>query len=1007
MTDLLERLRDALADRYVLERELGRGGMAVVFLAHDRKLNRPVALKVLSPELAASLGTERFLREIEIAARLIHPNILGVHDCGEADGQLYYVMPFVEGESLRDRLNREKQVSIEDALQIAREVADALAHAHSQGIVHRDIKPENILFTAGHAVVSDFGIARALTEAGTQTLTETGLTVGTPAYMSPEQATGQKDIDARSDLYSLGCVLYEMLSGETPYGGPTPQAVIAKKLNEPTPRVTVVRELVPPEVEAALHRALAKTPADRFATAEQFARALSTPRQGIALTPSAPGILPRQPPSEDSADGPARGRRGGGLTRPAVVAPAVLAVIALVFIAARFSQHRADVRWARETALPDIKTLIDENDVWRNLVPPYRLAEQAEAILGDDPELVALLSQISREIDINSDPPGAAVYLKEYQDLDTEWSFLGVTPLEDVRVPIGIFRWKLAKEGYDTILAAAATWNIGGEGVSGADFFRRLDEKGDVPPGMVRVEATETPVGPLGDFYIGRYEVTNREYKEFVDTGGYWKREYWKHPFVRDGRELTWEEAAQAFVDQTGQPGPSTWLGGDHQHGEEDYPVSGVSWYEAAAYAEYRGLSLPTAEHWNVARGAFTPMIRWPQLGGFGVLAPFANFGGQGPVPVGSLAGITAYGAFDMPGNVREWCWNESAEGRIVRGGAWEDNTYEFGNERQVPPMDRSPRNGFRLAMYPGLEAVPATAFGPREPRYNFDARVHPAVTDAIFQVYREQFAYDRTDLKARVEYSLESPGGWIHEKVSFDAAYGDERVLAHLFLPGNASPPYQTVVYFPGIASAQMPSSEGLEDYYEFTMFLSYLVRNGRAVLYPIYKGTFERGGPELAALHRPENRQSYAYTENLIQIVKDLRRSIDYLETREDIDAGRLAYYGMSWGGNLGAIMPAVETRFGASVLIAGGLTGLGRPEASDLTYVAHVRTPTLILNGRYDDIFAPETSSLPMFEKLATPDEHKRIILYETDHIPPRTEYIRETLAWLDRYLGPVER
>jgi len=309
--------------------------------------------------------------------------------------------------------------------------------------------------------------------------------------------------------------------------------------------------------------------------------------------------------------------------------------------------------------------------------------------------------------------------------------------------------------------------------------------------------------------------------------------------------------------------------------------------------------------------------------------------------------------------------------------------------------------------MYPDREAVPATAFEPREPQYQFDARAHPAVTDEIFQVYREQFAYDQTDLEARVEYSLESPGGWIHERISFDAAYGDERVLAHLFLPGNASPPYQTVVYFPGSASAQMPTSEGLEEYYEFTMFLSYLVRNGRAVLYPVYKGTFERGGPELAARLQPPNSDSYAYTEILIQMVKDLRRSVDYLETREDIDAGRLAYYGMSWGANLGAIMTAVEDRFGASVLIAGGLTGLGRPETSDLTYVAHVRTPTLMLNGRYDVFFPPETSSQPMFEKLATLEEDKRIIFYETDHIPPRNEYIRETLAWLDRYLGPVER
>ena len=275
MTDLLDRLKTALADRYTIQQELGRGGMAVVYLAHDEKLNRQVALKVLRLDLAASLGGERFLREIEIAAKLTHPNILALFDCGEADGQLYYTMPFVEGESLRDRLNREKQLFIDDALQVTREVADALGHAHSLGIVHRDIKPENILFQGGHALVADFGIARAVTEAGAETLTETGLAIGTPAYMSPEQASGGKDIDARSDLYSLGCVLYEMLSGETPYLGNTPQAIVAKKLSEPAPRVSVVRDKVPPTVEAALDKALSRTPADRFATAGQFVAALT------------------------------------------------------------------------------------------------------------------------------------------------------------------------------------------------------------------------------------------------------------------------------------------------------------------------------------------------------------------------------------------------------------------------------------------------------------------------------------------------------------------------------------------------------------------------------------------------------------------------------------------------------------------------------------------------------------------------------------------------------------
>src|SRR5207249_5969691 len=275
MQDLRPRLEHALAGRYRLERELGHGGMGVVFLATDLKHGRNVALKVLRPELSQSIGADRFLREIRITAQLNHPNILTLIDSGSAGDFMYYVLPYVDGESLRDRLTREKELPVDEALRITRETADALAYAHEHGVVHRDIKPENILFEAGHAVVADFGIAQAVSEAAGGKLTESGLIVGTPAYMSPEQAMGSGKVDARSDIYSLACMLYEMLAGAPPYSGPTPQAILARKSMEPVPGLRIVRDTVPPEVEAAIVRALAKTPADRFASARDFARALS------------------------------------------------------------------------------------------------------------------------------------------------------------------------------------------------------------------------------------------------------------------------------------------------------------------------------------------------------------------------------------------------------------------------------------------------------------------------------------------------------------------------------------------------------------------------------------------------------------------------------------------------------------------------------------------------------------------------------------------------------------
>jgi serine/threonine-protein kinase len=275
LSDALSRLQAALADHYRIERELGRGGMATVYLAHDIRHDRPVALKVLHPELAATLGPERFLGEIRLTARLQHPHILPLFDSGDAGGLLYYVMPYVEGESLRQRLDREGQLPVEDALQIGRNVLGALAYAHEHGVIHRDIKPENIMLERGEAVVADFGIARAVSEAGGDHLTQTGFAVGTPTYMSPEQASAARELDGRSDLYSLGCVLYETLAGEPPFSGPSAQAVIAKRFTGSAPKLTSVRDTVPDAVEKAVERSLARLPADRFATAAQFADALT------------------------------------------------------------------------------------------------------------------------------------------------------------------------------------------------------------------------------------------------------------------------------------------------------------------------------------------------------------------------------------------------------------------------------------------------------------------------------------------------------------------------------------------------------------------------------------------------------------------------------------------------------------------------------------------------------------------------------------------------------------
>jgi len=319
--DTSDRLQAALAGRYRLERELGHGGMANVYLAHDLRHDRPVALKVVRPELAAVLGPERFLREIKFAARLQHQHILPVHDSGEAASLLWYTAPYMEGGSLRDRIGREVQLPVEEARRIASEIAAALAHAHAHGVIHRDIKPENVLLTDdGHVVVADFGIAKALSAAGGERLTETGLALGTPAYMSPEQAAGG-EVDGRTDLYSLGCVLYEMLVGQTPHTGPSAQAIIARRMAEPPPRIRTVRDAVPATLEAVVLQALARVPADRFATAEDLISALARAGAGGPV-PEGRTRRMRQLLTVVVALG-ALGVGGSMLLRPRLAAPAL------------------------------------------------------------------------------------------------------------------------------------------------------------------------------------------------------------------------------------------------------------------------------------------------------------------------------------------------------------------------------------------------------------------------------------------------------------------------------------------------------------------------------------------------------------------------------------------------------------------------------------------------------------------------------------------------------------
>lgn len=666
----------------------------------------------------------------------------------------------------------------------------------------------------------------------------------------------------------------------------------------------------------------------------------------------------------------------------------VVAVVVAAAALARWELLATTHRRALAT-LPEIERLADVDAPYYesgddSAYRAYCLATEARRSIPDDPRLATLWRALTRTIAITTEPPDADVSISSYSG--TEPIHLGRSPLPDARIPMGFLRWRVEKDGYEPAEGLI--------GQSSDDVQVVLRPAGASPPGMVaatggRFELGLTHLGAqpafeLGDYWIDAYEVTNREFKRFIDAGGYSDSRYWKEPFVKDGRPLSFAEAMPLFHDRTDRPGPASWEAGDFLDGQGDLPVTGISWYEAAAYAEYVGKSLPTVFHWARAAGIFaTPAI-----------VPLSNFSRQGLSPGGRYNGMSAVGAFDMAGNAKEWCLNASGDGRFALGGAWDEPAYMFSEVDARPPFAREANLGLRLVRT--VPPIDSSLTAPVEyPRRDF-AEERP-VSDAAFQVIRDYFLYDASPLQARVETPSTRTEHWRQEKVSFDAAYGGERVSAYLYLPLHATPPYQTVVYFPGSSGILLRSSADLR-----LPLNGALVKSGRALVFPIYKSTFERGD----ALDTDYPAETAFYREHVIQWYQDLARTLDYVESRADLDSSRVAYFGFSWGARLGPLFLAVEPRLKTAILLAGGLKfARALPEADPFNFAPRVTVPVLMVNGRYDYYFPVETSQEPLLRLLGTPARDKRHVLMESGHVLPDAAVAGEVLDWLDEHLGPV--
>jgi dienelactone hydrolase/tRNA A-37 threonylcarbamoyl transferase component Bud32 len=965
MTASLGPLTAALGDRYRIERELGQGGMATVYLAHDLKHDRDVAIKVLHSDLARSITGERFLREIAITARLNHPHILALLDSGAtADGELlYYVMPVATGESLRDHLSHRGPLPIAEALRVAMDATEALVHAHGQGVVHRDIKPANILLSGGHAIVVDFGIAKAVGQAReTDTLTSAGMSLGTPASMAPEQAAGE-ETDHRADLYAIGALLYEMLAGAPAFSG-TLHQIVMDKVARDAPSLALRCPAASPELVRLVARCLARDPAARPATAEALLKELQT-----VAEPRATSV-------------------GGRSWTTLAVGGA--AIVAAAIFAALFIRDRR-VRWVHEIALPEIARLADVDE----LDSAFALAELAAARAPDDSAVDAAWAQLSLTQTFLSEPPGAVVTRAAVDDT-TRWIPVGTTPTPPVRIPRNAWFYRYSLPGYRTVTVMGA--RLGGSYVPipSPIPLRRLSDpdsdmvllRGSRLTGTLFGLAASDTVD-LSDFLMDKLEVTNRQYKMFVDAGGYATRELWDTTIVRGGTVISWERAIAQFTDRTGRPGPASWEGSAPPDGAEDLPVGGVSWYEARAYARFVGKALPTVLEWNAA--AIPEAARW--------VVPQGRYESTGPVTGGAARGVSPRGVYDMAGNVREWTVNARDPGsRYILGGGWSDPPYLFSEIYTQPEFDRSTINGIRLVrrLSDAGDLVRAAAPIPGLTR-NLNT-VRP-VDDATFRGYLSMYDYDRTPLNATVVSRDSTSADWIREDIEFDVPGSNQRMWAALFLPRRVQAPYQTVVFWPASDAFILRDRRNLA-----VAYVDYIARSGRAVLYPIFEHTYGRGSPSAGDVVAA----TIEHRDQVLRWAKEMRRSIDYIATRSDIDTTRIGFLGTSWGARMAGVVLAIEPRLKTAVLNVAGISARElRAEEDPVNFLPRIRMPVLMLSGRYDSVFPFETSQKPFLRLLGSPPGDKQQILFDGGHFLPRTMMVAESLKWLDRYLGPIVR
>lgn len=966
---------------------IGKGGMGEVYSARDPKLGRIVAIKVLPDTFAKDADRlSRFEREARLLASLNHPNIATIHDFYNDDNKHFLVMERIGGESLGEYIGRGRETDAK-IVGLFIQMADALAAAHDAGIVHRDLKPDNIKIDNGRLKVLDFGLAKdsiqqpPVNNPNSPTVqmspspaivTEYGMIMGTPMYMSPEQARGAV-LDQRTDVWAFGCCLFEALSGHSPFEGNTSADVLSAVL-ERSPDYSQISIGTSKKLIGLVRSCLEKDPSKR-------------PRNMHDIVAEFQEML--------DAGGHKKGMSIATWGALAGIAISLLAVVA--FLGTRDNDTpTVDPAPQAETEnlLPQVFMALDTDDY----VEAFTVAERLQAQEPDNEILATLWDRMSNDFDFISDPPGAKVYVKDYHDESDVWEEVGVTPLKK-KMPYKTFRAKFVLDGYRDREVARVSESMFSGGRAPHEIKIALRGNGDSFPKMLNLTVEKflipLPGFPLGasiflpEYLIDRTEVTNSEYKEFVDAGGYADPKWWQHAFELDGETLSFDQAVTHFTDSVGKTGPAGWDLGDYPEGEDDYPVGGVSWFEAAAYAAFRGKALPSVYHWAAAAYMDAEIAR--------PIAPdFQKNANMDSGVIQSADGtkaIATSGALKMAGNQREWAFNEGNGGRYILGGSWEDQRYMLLFQPPRTPWDRSLANGFRCAVYSDDEPPAEELFAPNYVVIEDLTSVAP-IPDVIFDTLVNAGKYTSLPMEAVTEQSDISHRDYDSETVIVNGVDGN-RMKFEVIMPKVKQESYSAIIFFPG-SDALIPSEFDATHYVDM---LNFVPKSGRVLVIPHYRELWEHADATTSQrLLNPTSGPAF-----IRMWAQDIRRTFEYLDSRSDIQNGDTAFFGISLGAIMGSyLVPYNQDRLATAMLVSGGLSNKTAAQ-----FIQRIAIPTIMINGKTDYIFPVDPAQTLMYKYIGTPPEHKRHVIIEGGHMPDKAALARESLLWLDRYQSQVTK